>query len=126
MRQEGIMAQRGVEKVSTNLPIDYSLGGERHEGVVKNFSEEGMCINVRACPPSGTDIEVSLILGDEVFNLTGRVNRTLSTGKFSGIMSVDIAEPPESYCRFISVVRDYACPKPSSRMVRRTREKVAS
>ncbi len=120
------MAQRDVEKVSTNLPVDYYQGGQVHEGVVKNFSEEGMCINVRVCPPTGSDIEVSLILGDEVFNLTGRVNRTLSTGKFSGIMSVDLAEPPESYCRLVSIVRDYACPKPPSRMVRRTREKVAS
>ena len=120
------MAQRADEKVSTNLPVNYYQGGEVHEGVVKNFSEEGMCINVRACPPSGSDIEVSLVLGDEVFNLIGRVNRTLSTGKFSGIMSVDLAEPPESYCRFVSVVRDYACLKSSSRMARRTRIKVAS
>ncbi len=120
------MAQRADGKVSTHLPVNYYQGGEVHEGVVKNFSEEGMCINVRTCLPSGSDIEVSLIMGDEVFNLTGKVNRTLSTGKFSGIMSVDLAEPPESYCRFISVVRDYACPKPPSRMVRRTREKIAS
>ena len=120
------MAQRADEKVSTNLPVNYYQGGKVHEGVVKNFSEEGMCINVRACPPTGSDIEVSLVLGDEVFNLTGKVNRTLSTGKFSGIMSVDLAEPPESYCRFISVVRDYACLKPTFSMARRTREKVAS
>ena len=120
------MEQRGVEKVSTNLPVDYYQGGEVHEGVVKNFSEEGMCINVRACPPTGSDVEVSLILGDEVFKLIGKVNRTLSTGKFSGIMSVELSEPSEGYCRLVSVARDYACYKPPSMMVRRTREKVAS
>ena len=120
------MEKRAVEKVSTNLPVDYSLGGELYEGVVKNLSEEGMCINVKTCPPSGSDIEVLLILGDEVFNLPAKVNRTLTTSKFSGIMYVDLAKPPENYCRFVSVVRDYAYIKPYSRTVRRTREKVAS
>ena len=40
-------------------------------------------------------------------------------------MSVDLVEPPESYCRFVSVVRDYAFIRPQARTVRRRREKVA-
>lgn len=120
------MGKRAFEQVSTNLPVDYSWGSELHEGIAKNLSNNSMCIDAEVCPPFGANIEVVLILGDEVFKLPARVKRTLSTKKLSGMMFVELLDPPESYCRFVSVVQDYAYHGPYSKIDRRIRERVAS
>ena len=107
------MEKRLVERVSANLPVDYYWGNELHEGMMKNLSRKGMCIDAETCPPIGSDIEVILVLGDEVFNLPAKVNRTLSRNELSGIMSIELSEPSESYSKFVSIVQDYAYNWPS-------------
>ena len=120
------MGKRELGPVSTKLPVDIYWGGELHEGVVKNLSRDGMCIDADTCPPSGSDIEVVLILGDEAFKLPGKVHRTLSKNESSGIMSVELSNPSEGYLRFVSVIQDYAYSRPSLQRSRRMHEKVAS
>ena len=120
------MEKRVFEKVSMNLPVDYYCGTKLHEGVVKNISRDAMCIDAEVCLPFGSSIEVILILGDEVFNLRGMVKRTLSRNELSGIMSIKLSEPSESYCKFVSIVQDYADNWPSLQKQKHMREKVAS
>ena len=120
------MGKRAFEQVSTNLPVDYSWGSELYEGIAKNLSNDSMCIDADVCPPFGSDIEVILILGDEVFKLPAKVKRTLSTKKLRGMMFIELSDPPENYRRFVSVVQDYAYHSPYSRTEQRVRERVAS
>jgi len=124
------MGKRGFERVSTNLSVDFYWGGELHEGAVTNLSANGMYIKSEICLDSGSDIEVVLIVGDEVFKISGKVKRTVGANGTSGGIGVELLAPSVNYRKFVCIVQDYAhngpCLKPCLNIHNRVREKIAS
>ena len=124
------MGKRGFWRVSTNLSVDFYWGGALHEGVAKNLSGSGMYIESEKCPASGSNIEIGLIVGDEVFKLFGKVKRTGNANGSGGGMGVELLDPSLNYRRFVCIVQDYAYNgqrlKPCVKMYKRVSEKVAS
>ncbi len=120
------MGKRGFGRVSTNLLVDFYWGGELREGAVTNLSANGMFIKSEICLDSGSDIEVVLIVGDEVFKISGKVKRTIGTNGTSGGIGVELLAPSINYRKFICIVRDYANNWPTIQTSKRVREKVRS
>ena len=120
------MGKRGFWRVSTNLSVDFYWGGALHEGVVKNLSGSGMYIESEMCPPRGSDIEVALIVGDEVFKISGKVKRAIGANGTRGGIGVELLDPSLNYRRFVCTVQDYAYNLPSFKTPKRIREQVAS
>ena len=124
------MGKRGFWRTSTNLPVDFYCGGELQEGTVKNLSGNGMYIESEICLDSGSDIEVVLIVGDEVFNISGKVKRTENSNGSSGGMGIELLCPSINYRKFGCIVQDYdyngPCLKPCVKRYKRVSEKVAS
>lgn len=120
------MGKRGFGRVSTNLLVDFYWGGELREGAVTNLSANGMFIKSEICLDSGSDIEVVLIVGDEVFKISGKVKRTENTGGAGGGMGVELLCPSISYRKFVCTVQDYAHNGPCLKIHNRVREKIAS
>ncbi|GBE03495.1 PilZ domain protein [bacterium BMS3Abin09] len=123
------MGKRGIGRVSTNLPVGFYWGSDLHEGVVTNLSGKGMFIESEICPASGSDIEVALIVGDEAFNISGKVKRTENSNGSSSGIGVELLCPSVNYRKFVCIVYDYEynvpCLKPRSR-AKRIKVKVAS
>ena len=84
-----------------------------YEGKVTDLSRNGLHIDFEMCPPFESNIEVILILGDEVFKLSGKVRRLVSTNELSGGMGVELLDPSQSYSDFVSTVMDYSYQKVS-------------
>ena len=124
------MGKRGFGRVSIKLPVDLYWGGEMHEGVVTNLSGNGMYIKSEICPAGGSDIGVVLIVGDEVFNILGKVKRTENSNGSGGGMGVELLCPSLDYRKFVCIVQDYAhnepCLKPRLKVYALASEKVAS
>ena len=124
------MGKRGLNRVSANLPVDFYWGSHLYEGAVTNISGKGMYIESEICPASGSDIEVALIVGDEVFNISGKVKRTDNSNGSSGGIGVELLTPSMSYRKFVCIVQDYEynCPrvKPGVKVYKYVSEKVAS
>ena len=120
------MGKRGFGRVSTKLPVDFYWGGELHEGAVTNLSGNGMYIESEICLASGSKIVVGLIVGDEVYNISGKVKRTENSNGSSGGMGVELICPSVNYRKFVCIVQDYEYKRPSLKMHKLVSEKVAS
>ena len=124
------MEKREFWRVSTNFPVDFRWGSHIHEGVVTNFSGNGMYIESEMCLASGSKIVVGLIVGDEVFNVSGKVKRTENSNGSSGGMGVEFLCPSINHRQFGCIVQNYAykgpCLMPCVKRSKRVSEKVAS
>ena len=124
------MEKREFWRVSTNFPVDFRWGSHIHEGVVTNFSGNGMYIESGIRSASGLDLEVVLIAGDEVFKLSGKVKRTENTSGSGTGMGIELLCPPLSYRNFVCTVKANVykelCESPSLEVSKRICEKVAS
>ena len=101
------MGKRAFERVQEKLQVDFYYDNEMREGIVTNLSRNGLHINSKMCPPFESDLDVVLILGDEVFKLSGKVKRLVNTNELNSSMGVELSVPSQSYCEFISTVQDY-------------------
>jgi hypothetical protein len=120
------MGKRGFGRVSTKLPVDFYWSGELHEGAVTNLSGNGMYIESEICLASGSKIVVGLIVGDEVFKVSGTVKRMENSNGSSGGMGVELICPSVNYRKFVCIVQDYEYKKPSLKIHQQIHEKVVS
>ena len=103
------MRNRVFERVLDKLRVDLYYDNQIYEGTVTNLSRSGLGIDAEICPPPGSHLEVVLVLGDESFQLPGKVRRRISTNELKSSMGVELSDTSESFCKFISVIQDYSC-----------------
>ena len=89
------------------LQIDFRYNSEMHEGTVNDLSCNGLHIDAVVCPPFGSNIEVVLVLGDEVYKLAGKVIRSLCTEKSNCRIGVELLAHYENYCDFVAIVKEF-------------------
>jgi hypothetical protein len=101
----GKMEKRAFQRVPEKIRVDLYYEHDSYEGTVTDLSQNGLHIETQIHPPFEADLEVVLILGDEVFELFGKVKRL--ENKSSSGMGVELTAPSEHYCRFVSTMIDY-------------------
>lgn len=102
------MGERAFERVQEKIRVDFYYNNEMYEGTVTNLSRNGLQIDSEMCPPFESNLEVVLILGDEVFNLPGKVKRLINTNELNSSMGVELSVPSQGYCKFVSTVHYYS------------------
>ena len=95
------MEKRFSERVYSNIKIDFYYDNGIYEATAKNLSKNGMYINTEKCPPSESDIVVSLNQGHNFFTLPGKVKRTVNANNLCGI-GIELQNPSQSYYEFVS------------------------
>ncbi len=101
------MEKRSVERVSETIRVNFYYEKDTYEGTVTDLSYNGLCIDTYACPPCEADIEVVLIMGDEVFQLPGKIKRLANTNELNCCMGVEFSDSSEQYYRFVSTLMEY-------------------
>lgn len=89
------------------LQVDFFYGNEMHEGTVTDLSCHGLLINTDICPPFGSDLNVVLVLGDEVYKLSCKVKRLVLNAELSCSLGVELVTRSENYCDFVAIVEDF-------------------
>lgn len=101
------MGNRVFNRVAPNLPVDCYWDGDLHEGIVRNLSGNGMYIEADTCPAGGANIKIALVLGDEIFRISGKVKRTKKRNGSNSGMGIELLDPSLDYRRFVCIVHDY-------------------
>ena len=103
----GSVEKRAYDRMPENVPVDFYYDKKIYEGIVTNLSRKGLHIIAELCPPFESNLKVVLILGDEVFNLPGKVKRSVKSDGSIGTIGVELSGPSKSYCDFLTTVEYY-------------------
>ena len=101
------MDKRASKRVSEKLQIDFIYDNQMYEGTIKELSCHGLNIEANTCPPIESNLNIVLILGDEVFKLTGRIKRAAFTEGLDCSIGVELLKYSENYCDFVAIVNDF-------------------
>lgn len=99
------MRKRAYERVRSDLNVHLSFDNSTYIGVVKNLSENGMCIISENCLPHKSKFEILFPHSTGVLKLPAILRRSFKKSDFYEAMGVELLNPPIKYLEFVNRFR---------------------
>lgn len=100
-----MVRKRAVERIPTNLNVQFIWSDKPVAGAVADLSENGMLLNTNPCPPLSAKFELSLPLEEEVLQIPVKVRRMVKKNHHFEAVGLEILNPPQKYLDFVSDLR---------------------
>jgi len=94
--------KRACERAPSGLIVKFSLDGNMCQGIIKNVSERGMCIETGSCPPCESTVKLRIHSGKEHLEIPVKVRRKEKADRFYDIMGVEFVRPTKKIMEFIN------------------------
>jgi desulfoferrodoxin-like iron-binding protein len=95
------MRKRAFERVQSDVHVNFSFSDVNYTGVVKNLSENGMCISSEKCLPHKSKFAILFPHNEEVLKLPAMVKRSFKKSSLYEAMGVELLNPPIKYLEFV-------------------------
>ncbi len=100
-RRNKPVEKRIYERIPIHLDVRVFNNGSLHNGLVTNFSENGMYFISGANLSSGLDIEVSIPLKEDDLKVPVKIIRSAKTGNLYDGFGVKLLNSSQDYIEFV-------------------------
>lgn len=99
------MEKRAFERIPTNLHARFFHNRILYEGIVSDFSKNGMYMKTSMCLPCETKLEILIPLIEEVLKVPVEVVRAVFTYNICEGMGIKLLEQPKKYLKLADSLR---------------------
>lgn len=100
--EEKPVNKRACQREPSGLVVKFSIDGNMCQGIIKNVSERGMCIETGSCPPCESTVTLRIHSGKNHLEIPVKVRRKEKADRFYDIMGVEFIRPTKKIMEFIN------------------------
>ncbi len=100
------MEKRTFKRVPANLEAKFMSENSTYNAIVKNCSENGLCIKTSNCLSYNKNVEIYIPLKKEDLHLHVMIKRIVKVDDYNYEIGFALLNPPKNYLEFVETLRN--------------------